>query len=214
MSQSPSSSRKPYLVGITGGSASGKTYFLRALMSHFAPEDICLVSQDNYYKEIAAQPLDHKGIENFDLPESLDSELYTEHIKHLLSGKDVTIKEYNFNKKDVPDTFITYKPAPVIIVEGIFVYHYPEVARMLDLKLYIDATETVKIKRRIARDNQERGYDLDDVLYRYEYHVMPTYKRYIEPYKDMADIVVPNNHNFDRALEVIVDHLKAKITWG
>lgn len=202
---------KPYLVGITGGSASGKTYFLKSLMQALPQDKVCLVSQDNYYKDLHLQPKDEQGVENFDKPESLDEELYTAHIKQLVSGQEVRIKEYNFNKADVEPTYITYRPAPIIIMEGIFVYHFREVAKMLDLKLFIDATEMVKIKRRIVRDNRERGYDLDDVLYRYEHHVTPTYKRFIEPYKDQADLIIPNNHHVEKSLQVVVDHLLARI---
>ena len=202
---------KPYIVGITGGSASGKTHFLRSLMAAFPSDQVCLVSQDNYYRDIDQQPKDREGIENFDMPESIDHELYSDHIKTLVSGKEVVVKEYNFNNATAPDTFITYNPAPVIIVEGIFVFHFREVANMLDLRLFVDATEMVKIKRRIIRDNRERGYDLDDVLYRYEHHVNPTYRQFIEPYKDKADLIVPNNHNYDKALGVIVGHLQHEI---
>lgn len=204
-------SSKPYIVGITGGSASGKTHFLKRLMDAFAEDEVCLISQDNYYKDLHLQPKDHQGIENFDLPESIDHVRYSDDIKKLIAGESVTIKEYNYNNSEVPDVFITYKPAPVIIVEGIFVYHFKDVADLLDLKLYIDASEMVKIKRRIYRDNMERGYDLDDVLYRYEHHVTPTYKRFIEPYKEKADIIIPNNHSFDTALNLIVEHLKLRI---
>ena len=100
--------------------------------------------------------------------------------------------------------------APVVVVEGIFVLYYPELTDLLDLKIFLDAKDHIKLKRRIIRDKVERGYDLDDVLYRYEMHVMPTYEKYIEPFKNEADLIIPNNHNFDRALDVIRTYLRSR----
>ena len=97
-----------------------------------------------------------------------------------------------------------------MVVEGIFVLYYPELADLLDLKIFIDAKDHIKLKRRIIRDKVERGYDLDDVLYRYEMHVMPTYEKYIEPFKSESDLIVTNNQSFDRALDVIRTYLRAK----
>lgn len=201
----------PFIVGITGGSASGKTLFLKRLLNSFKPSEVCLISQDNYYKTRDHQPIDENGVHNFDTPFSIDFDLYRNDILSLREGKVVTKQEYTFNNPNVVPKMLTYTPAPIIIVEGIFVFYYPEVAKMLDLKVFIDAKEHIKLKRRIVRDNNERGYDLEDVLYRYEYHVMPTYEKYIKPFKGDADIVVPNNQNFERALDVLVAYLKTKI---
>jgi uridine kinase len=96
-------------------------------------------------------------------------------------------------------------------VEGIFVFYYPEIAKLLDLKIFIDAREHIKFSRRISRDKAERGYDIEDVMYRYEKHVAPTYEKYIEPFKHEADFVIPNNLHFNKALEVITVFLKTKL---
>lgn len=201
----------PYIVGITGGSASGKTLFLKSLLRAFAPNEICLISQDNYYKPRHEQPKDENGIYNFDTPFSIDFELYAQHIRDLRNGKQVVKQEYTFNNpKAVPAT-ITLQASPIIVVEGIFVFYFPEIANLLDLKVFIDAAEHIKLKRRIVRDKDERGYDLDDVLYRYEKHVMPTYEKYIAPFKSDADIIIPNNLHFERGLEMLIIFLKSKI---
>ncbi len=105
---------------------------------------------------------------------------------------------------------LTFSSAPVVVVEGIFVLYYPELTDLLDLKIFIDAKDHIKLKRRIIRDKIERGYDLDDVLYRYEMHVMPTYEKYIAPFKNEADLIVPNNSSFDMALDVIRTYLRVK----
>ncbi len=204
--------QKPYIVGITGGSASGKTLFLKRLLAHFSADEICLISQDNYYKPIHLQTKDENGIENFDIPDSIDAEKYAADIQALSDGKDVTIQEYTFNKKDAVPKMLTFRSCPIIVVEGIFVFHFLEIAQLIDLRIFIDAKNKIKLDRRINRDNIERGYDLTDVLYRWENHVTPTYNKFIKPYKKYADIVVPNNDNFEKGLEVVCTFLKQKIS--
>lgn len=203
---------KPYLVGITGGSASGKTLFLDKLLSFLDPTQICLISQDNYYKARHLQPIDDMGIQNFDTPDSIDFKQYADDIRKIQNGETVIRQEYTFNNPNKTPKMLTFEPAPVVLVEGIFVLYYPELADLLDLKIFIDAKDYIKVTRRIMRDKIERGYDLDDVLYRYEKHVMPTYEKYIEPFKHDADLIIPNNKGFDKALEVIKSFLVEKVT--
>lgn len=203
---------KPYIIGITGGSASGKTLFLEKLLAFFKPHHICLISQDNYYKPYDLQPRDDLGIANFDTPESIDFGEYARDIRKIQSGESVTRLEYTFNNPNRTPRLLTFTPAPIVLVEGIFVLYYQDLADLLDLKLFIDAKDHIKVKRRILRDKVERGYDLDDVLYRYEKHVMPTYEKFIEPLKHEADLIVPNNKGFDKALEVITSHIQNKLS--
>lgn len=202
---------KPYIVGITGGSASGKTFFLHQLLEAFSKEEICLISQDNYYRTQEFVPKDQNNIENYDLPAAIDFELYAKHIEDLKNGNIVEHKEYVFNNPNIVPKTLIFKPAPIIVVEGIFVFHSQEVARLLDLRVFIDAKEHVKIKRRIIRDNNERGYDLTDVLYRWENHVAPTYDKFIEPTKYEADIIINNNTHFEKGLAILTAFLKSKL---
>ena len=201
----------PYLIGITGGSASGKTTFLRRLLEAFPEEEICLISQDNYYHPREKQLRDDMGVENFDLPASIDAVAYAHDVLRISQGHEVRRREYTFNNAAATAQELVFRPAPIVVVEGIFVFHFQEIARLLDLKVYIDAQEHVKLHRRIVRDRDERGYDLADVLYRYTHHVAPTYERFIAPYKHYADIVIPNNRHFDKGLEVLVGFLKTKV---
>ncbi len=203
--------QKPFIVGITGGSASGKTTFLNKLLASFAPEDICLISQDNYYHDRDRQVTDHNGVINFDLPSCINAHEYALDIQKISRSESFTRKEYTYNNPNVVPKDLVFKPAPIVVVEGIFVFYFEEVARLLDLKVYIDAKEYIKLHRRILRDKVERGYDLDDVLYRYTNHVAPTYEKYIKPFKNDADIIIPNNNQFERGLEVLVSFLNTKI---
>ena len=202
---------KPFTIGITGGSGSGKTYFLQGLSSHFKPEEICLISQDNYYKPLDQQPIDENGVENFDLPISIDRDAFQNDLLKLKSGQNVSKKEYTFNNNTAVPKLLQFNTAPILVVEGLFVQYFEEIDKELDLKIFIEAKDHIKIGRRIKRDQIARGYDIDDVLYRYQYHVMPVFETLIEPIKHRADLVIPNNSNFDRALEVLAGYLKGII---
>ena len=202
---------QPFVLGVTGGSASGKTHFLRQLLSYFPPGEVCLMSQDHYYKTIDQVPLDANGINNFDNPVAIDALQYKEDIVAVRSGQVVEKLEYTFNNPLIQPAVLTFTPSPIILLEGLFTFYFPEVLALIDLKVFIDAEEAVKLRRRIIRDNVERGYDLNDVLYRYEHHVAPTYYHYVQPFRSEADLVIPNNKGFERAMEVLVPYLKARV---
>ena len=202
----------PYTIGISGGSGSGKTFFLKNLASQFTDREICMISQDNYYLPRGKQKEDSKGFKNFDLPEAIDNKQFHKDILQLKRGVVLEKEEYTFNNPNVTPKILVFKPAPVLIIEGLFVQYFPEIEKELDLKIFIEAKDYVKLSRRIRRDSEERGYDLDDVLYRYQHHVMPVYESLIQPLKHNADIVVPNNNNFQRALDVLVLAIRAKLS--
>ncbi len=203
--------RKPFTIGVTGGSGSGKTYFLKSLSSRFAAEEICLISQDHYYKPFDQQVIDSQGIQNFDLPGALDRDEFLADVLKIKNREAVYKNEYTFNNPKADPKVLEFKPASILIVEGLFVQYFEEIEKELDLKIFIEAKDHVKLSRRIRRDNEERGYDLNDVLYRYENHVMPIYETLIKPLQHRADLVIPNNSHFDRAMEVIVTFIKAKL---
>ncbi|CAN5514958.1 uridine kinase [soil metagenome] len=202
---------KPFTIGITGGSGSGKTFFLQGLAASFTSEELCMISQDNYYKSRNEQPIDQNGVKNFDLPESIDRATFRDDLVQLKAGRDVIKKEYTFNNPAAEPKMLTFKAAPILVVEGLFVQYFDEISRELDLKIFVEAKDHVKLGRRIRRDQVERGYDLDDVLYRYQHHVMPVYESLIEPLKYKCDLVIPNNHHFDTALQVLIGYLKTLV---
>ncbi|HTH55603.1 MAG TPA: hypothetical protein VL728_06125 [Cyclobacteriaceae bacterium] len=202
---------KPLTIGITGGSGSGKTFFLQGLAKCFKPSELCLISQDNYYKPRDQQPIDENGVKNFDLPISIDRDAFLNDLLKLKAGQDVIKVEYTFNNPGATPKQLEFKTAPILVVEGLFVQYFKEIANELDLKVFIEAKDHVKLGRRIKRDQVERGYDIDDVLYRYQYHVMPIYESQIEPLKHYADLVIPNNSNFEKALEVLASYLSTKL---
>lgn len=202
---------KPYVIGITGVSGSGKTAFLDRLLQEFPNDKICLISQDHYYHPRENQQADSSGIINFDTPEAIDSASMVADITRLKSGETIEKREYTYNNPEKKPTMLRFEPAPLLIIEGIFVLHFPELQKLIDLKIFIDTRSHLALKRRIIRDQVERGYDLEDVLYRFEYHVMPSYDKYVKPSKEEADIVIPNHRNFHHALEVFKGFLHYRL---
>ena len=202
---------EPYIVGIAGGSASGKTSFLRELKNNMPKGSICIISQDNYYKPLDEQERDENGEVNFDLPDSINRVQFYRDLIHIRKGEEITIKEYTFNKEGKTPGYLVVKPAPIIVMEGLFIFHYEEIRKSLDLRVFIDAREHVKLERRIKRDAHERGYDEADVRYRWENHVTPSYKQFLMPYRDDCHVIITNNSHYRKGLDVLVNHLQAKL---
>ncbi len=205
---------KPFIIGVTGGSGSGKTSFIKELRKRISEKDLCILSQDDYYKPRDLQKADEKGIRNFDLPESIDVDRLLVDINKLIAGETIVKEEYTFNNPEVSPKMLKFKPAPILVLEGLFVFHIRSIFDMLDLKVFIHAKENLKVIRRIKRDRIERNYPLDDVLYRYQYHVLPAYEKHILPYMEEADIVINNNHHFQNGLQVLEGFIRDKLGVG
>ena len=202
---------KPFIVGITGGSASGKTSFLNDVLNAFTEHQICLISQDNYYRTLDQIPRDANGVYNFDRPETINHERFAEHLSQLHAGQTVETSEYTFNNPTATPRMLLYRPTPLIIVEGLFVFHFPDVARQLDLKIFITAKNKIKLDRRLTRDQLERSLTTELINYQWENHVRPAYREFVKPHKEQADIVIPNNIHYQKGLDVVIAFLKTKL---
>ena len=203
---------KPYVVGITGCSGSGKTYFLNKLVEHFEKEQLAVLSMDNYYKPITEQVRDENNVVNFDLLESIDREAFHQGTLKLVNGETVWLEEYVFNVRDVTPSVIEIQPAPIVIVEGIFSFYYEEVFDEMDLKIFVESTEEIMLNRRIERDEKERGYHDRSIRYRFEHHVLPSYREFVLPGRMKADLIVPNDLNFDVAFDLVSGFLKSRFS--
>jgi uridine kinase len=200
---------RSYIVGIAGGSGSGKTTFLKALFEAFEPHQLALVSQDNYYFPKEEQAKDENGWENFDLPTSIDSKRFHNDLVKLSSGQDIEKLEYTFNNASKAPKRIVIPSAPVIITEGLFVFHYPEIAKMIDYRVYLEADEETRLNRRIARDGTERGYPENEVRYQWANHVIPAERLYLEPYQVESHLVIDNTESFDSGLDLLKQHIQS-----
>lgn len=184
---------KPYVIGIAGGSGSGKTFFLKCFLEHFSEEEVCLISQDDYYIPVGEMTAEENKLYNFDLPATIDEAAFMADAQKLLNNGTVYKKEYTFNNAAAIPKILEIKPAPIIIIEGLFILHFKALAAILDLKVFIDTEEEVALNRRLKRDLIERGYSADDVHYKWTNHVMPAYKEYLLPHKHHCHKIVINN---------------------
>jgi uridine kinase len=203
---------KPYIIGIAGGSGSGKTFFLKCFLSHFTDAEVSLVSQDDYYIPVAHNmtPEENK-LYNFDLPTTIDRQHFFEDISNLIAGNTITKHEYTFNNPNAIPKVLEIKPAPIIIVEGLFIMHFTEIADLLDMRIFIDTEEEVALQRRLKRDLLERGYSHDDVIYKWHNHVVPSYKDFLLPFRESSHRVITNNTQVADDMIAVTDELSAEL---
>lgn len=202
---------KPFIIGIVGSSGSGKTFFLNCFLKHFAPEQVALISQDDYYKPIEQQPKDENDWVNFDLPECIDDDHLLRDVQSLIDGKGYQKLEYTFNVGKENAKMLTVNPAPIIIVEGLFIFHYEKLAKLFDLRVFIEADEDVALNRRLKRDMAHRGYTHDMIMYQWENHVMPAFNNYLLPYRATADKIIVNNTHVADDIIAISEDLSASL---
>lgn len=202
---------KPFVVGIAGGSGSGKTYLLHSLLKHFTDDEICLLSQDHYYRPKSEQFVDENGEINFDLPAGIDDAKLLEDLSELLSGRAIEKIEYVFNNPSAQQSILTFCPKPIIVVEGLFIYHFKNLSQHFDYRIYIEADNEIKLARRLHRDQIERGYSKETILYQWNNHVLPSYEHYLKPYISTANKVIVNNHKIDTEIEEVAEMLRQRL---
>lgn len=199
------------IVGICGGSGSGKTTLLKRLCEHFADLKPSVFSMDNYYLPIEHQAIDENGIHNFDLPTALNREKLDSDLKKLLSGDSIIVKEYHFNAPPDKNVLITIDPSELIIVEGLFLFHFEEVNELLDYSVFIKVDPKVQLDRRLYRDQETRGYTREAILYQWENHVKPCYENYLLPYEADADFRFRNDENADEDFKALTAAIHAEM---
>ncbi len=196
------------IIGICGGSGSGKTTLLRLLEKHFKTLNPTAFSLDNYYKPIHLQNVDNNNEVNFDLPTALDTTLLFNDFNTLVSGLPVTVKEYHFNNPPDKQTFVTLQPSPIIIIEGLFLFHYEEIRSKLDFSIFVDVNHVAQLERRLLRDHTTRGYSKDAILYQWDNHVMPAFNQYLLPYKSSADFIFVNENDVQKEFSKLVAQIE------
>ncbi|WP_026904044.1 uridine kinase family protein [Pedobacter glucosidilyticus] len=202
---------KPFVIGVAGGSGSGKTFFLNCFLNHFTPEEVCLVSQDDYYIPVGDLSAEENKLYNFDLPSCIDIEAFERDITSLLNYQTVYKKEYTFNNSNAVPKILEIKPAPILIIEGLFIYHYPSVDPLFNYRIFIDAATEIALERRLNRDLIERGYSEEDVMYKWENHVMPAYEEFLLPHRNRCDKIADNSTNELRNILDLTDEISREL---
>ena len=198
------------VVGIAGGTGSGKTTITKKLMQHFGG-DVSVIYHDNYYKAHHNMSYEERSRLNYDHPDSFDTDLLIEAVKDLKAGRSVTCPVYDYTIHDRSDKVIVVRPAKVIIVEGILIFQSRELCQQMDIKIYVDTDADVRILRRIVRDVRDRGRSLDSVVNQYLSTVKPMHEQFVEPSKRNADIIIPEGGHNQVAMEMVMERVRAHI---
>lgn len=185
---------KPYIIGIAGGSGSGKSTFAQRLREAF-PDQVALISCDNYYLPHDELPLAERAELNYDAPEALEFELMVRHLGALKRGETALCPVYDFTRHTRSDAVTEILPRPIILIDGILIFHDPSLRACMDLKIYVETDADERILRRARRDIRDRGRDLDSVIHQYLSTVKPMHNAYVEPTKVFADIILNGGKN-------------------
>lgn len=201
------------IIGITGGTGSGKTTVVQQIVKELPADEVCVISQDSYYKDTSHLSFSERTKINFDHPKAVDFDLLAQHLQMLREGKSFEQPIYSFKEHNRTGETLTTFPKKVIIVEGILILSQPEIREMLDIKLYVHADSDERLIRRLKRDIAERGRDLEEVLTRYQTTLKPMHQQFIEPTKEFADIIIPTNRNNKVAVNLIRSIINQKLSY-
>lgn len=199
------------IIGIAGGTGSGKTTVVDQIVAELPADEVCVISQDSYYKDTSHLDFSERVKINFDHPNSIDFELLVSHLQLLREGRSFEQPVYSFVDHNRTGETVTTHPRKVIIVEGILILTHPEIREMFDIKVYVHADSDERLIRRLKRDIAERGRDLEEVLNRYQTTLKPMHQQFIEPTKEFADIIIPTNRYNTVAVNVIRSIINQKL---
>ena len=200
------------IIGIAGGTGSGKTTVVDQIVQELPENEVCVISQDSYYKDTSDLTYEERVKINFDHPSAIDFDLLVNHLKQLRKGEPIEQPVYSFVEHNRTDEILLTHPTKVIIVEGILILTHPEIREMFDVKLFVHADSDERLIRRLKRDMAERGRDLNEVLNRYQTNLKPMHEQFIEPTKEFADIIIPTNRYNTVAVELIRNIIHQKIS--
>lgn len=201
------------LIGIAGGTGSGKTSFAYEIMKRFEQDQIVLMDQDSYYRDLGHMNREDRTSINFDHPNSVDIDLLAEHLKSLKQDMPIRKPVYNFKTHTrEPGKYLEIQPRKVIVLEGILIFWIPEIRELIDIKLYVDTDADVRVLRRILRDIHERGRELQGIVDQYLNQVKLMHEEFVEPSKRWADIIIPEGAHNTTAVEFVCNRIKSLLT--
>jgi len=191
------------IIGIGGGTGSGKTTVVEQIVAEFPKGQVTIISQDSYYKDLSNLRFEERTKVNFDHPNAIDFELLCKHISALRCGKSIDQPVYSFVEHNRTKETHKTKPTKVLVVEGILILTDARIRDLFDIKIFVHADSDERLIRRLKRDIAERGRDLDEVLMRYQTTLKPMHLQFIEPTKEFADLIIPNNRRNTVAVDVV-----------
>jgi uridine kinase len=203
-----------FVIGIAGGTGSGKSTVVRKILEKLPEGEVAILPQDSYYRDSSNVPMEERQFINFDHPDSIEFELLTKHLCDLRNGKVIQQPIYSYLTCTRADETIPVKPCHVVIVEGILVLTNPQLRKMLDLKVFVDADPDDRLIRVINRDILERGRSVSKVMERYEITVKPMHLQFIEPSKRFADLIVPQGGENHIAIEILTKYIASRLKMG
>lgn len=196
------------VIGIAGGSGSGKTTLAQRLIAAVGEERLVALSQDSYYRDIDTLPESLRAAGNFDHPDCIDFPLLTQQVEALRAGRTVSVPEYDFATHHRLPTAHEQAPRPVVLIEGILIFSNPTLRELLDLKIFVDTDDDIRLLRRIRRDTRERSRSLESVLDQYAATVRPMHQQFVAPSQQFADLIVPEKANFDLVVELLLHKIR------
>ncbi|SHJ41541.1 uridine kinase [Arenibacter nanhaiticus] len=199
------------IIGIAGGTGCGKTTVVNQIINEFPNEEVGVISQDSYYNDLSHLTYEERSQINFDHPRAIDFDLLVSHLKSLKEGLPIHQPVYSFVKHNRTEDTILSHPRKVMIVEGILIMTQPEIRELFDIKIFVHADSDERLIRRLKRDINERGRDLEEVLNRYQHTLKPMHDQFIEPTKEFADIIIPNNKYNTVAVDIVRTIINDKI---
>ena len=191
------------IIGLAGGTGSGKTTVVNQIVKHLPADEVCVISQDSYYKETDNLSYEKRTKINFDHPRAIDFELLIKHLNALKKGKTINQPIYSFVTHNRTKDTVKTHPRKVIIVEGILIFNSEALRNLFDIKIFVHAETDERLIRRVRRDIAERGRDIDEVLNRYQTTLKPMHQQFIEPTKNFADIIIPNDRYNTVAIDIV-----------
>lgn len=199
------------IIGIAGGTGCGKTTVVNQIINELPDDEVCVISQDSYYNDLSHLSLEERRKTNFDHPLSIDFKLLKQHLEELKKGNTIQQPVYSFLECNRTDETVSTEPRKVVIVEGILIMTDPEIRKMMDIKIFVHADSDERLIRRIKRDVNERGWDLDETLEKYQSTIKPMHAEFIEPSKEYADIIIPNNKHNTVAIDIVRTIINEKL---
>jgi uridine kinase len=200
------------IIGICGGTGSGKTTIARAIVDSVGAGKVVLVEQDSYYRNLADMPLDERHQANFDHPDSIDSDMLVNHLMRLKQSLAVEMPLYDFKTHTRSDEIEVIEPRPVVIVEGILIFAEPRVLALLDVRIFVDTPDDIRLMRRLRRDIIERGRTFERTLEQYERTIRPMHFEFVEPSKRHADIIIPEGGQTGVTVDFLCGLVREKLS--